>query len=759
MTPDSPPTATVQRKMFRDHITAHKIALLTLIKEFCNVKSKSRCVKPFQQPDENMWVHTNQQNREFAITMLKLIQNPDMDLKRLNNIVHPILHPNTYQLFIDRLQELRKQGLAGIMDYIQTLEPLLVDPAPCVPIVHKSSVLGLFIRRMLLAFDKLSFSLVTKLCNKFFAYYDAAFGCISESLCTSEIGISEPQDSEEALEDSDFDEIPVLASQKQAEFFIAQQAALLQINENEALSPLQLQQKIRELLKGNPELAEAHYLSFLNSLRVKEYCGAIENLYHHFDRNTSVPQDSKVTPVSEDATRSFRYAALNLAVLYARFGHKEEAFAALSEAIMLAQEVNDNICLQHALTWLYRLSSDNTEILIERSVSKSGELNLWYLSSLGVQALAQKKSVSSDNPAHIFDLEMKSDILNCQHSMTELMGSAYAQRAALWTYYGNNCMASLVSQLLLHLNTSDPIRGGVYHIGEGTCLAIRNLAQSFALEGQICLAGAMLDHAKELFPAHTEHSHVWKFCEQIMKFEKALYHGRWQEAKKVVIGVEVINADEAQYRRSQLLVHEGNEFEAFQWIKKSLSELEKQKSAPYFHVRTLLLKAQLLCRTSNYTQAIPPLMICLSLCKNNNLLYYEALTILHLASVQLMLNLPNQALHLLDQIFITLLSHGSNYDKGCLYLTYAKCTVASAQMEESAENRMKAMHRALKTGNRAIDYFMSLDAVHRAKDAICWQCHVYNELGMTSERNSFAYLFKNLDQQFSGSNWNGVLVP
>ena len=44
-------------------------------------------------------------------------------------------------------------------------------------------ILGLFIRHMLLAFDKLSFSLVTKLCSKLNNYFDAAFEpCLDESV-------------------------------------------------------------------------------------------------------------------------------------------------------------------------------------------------------------------------------------------------------------------------------------------------------------------------------------------------------------------------------------------------------------------------------------------------------------------------------------------------------------------------------------------------------------------------------------------------
>lgn len=61
-----------------------------------------------------------------------------------------------------------------------------------------------------------------------------------------------------------------------------------------------------------------HYLSYLNCLRINEYCSAIDSLYHCFDR--LAPSESRSTP--EDKSRTLRYAALNLAVLHAHFNHK-----------------------------------------------------------------------------------------------------------------------------------------------------------------------------------------------------------------------------------------------------------------------------------------------------------------------------------------------------------------------------------------------------------------------------------------------------
>lgn len=52
---------------------------------------------------------------------------------------------------------------------------------------------------------------------------------------------------------------------------------------------------------------------------MREYCGAIDSLFHCFDRNTALAASSSTT---DDKNRSFRYATLNLAILHAQFGQK-----------------------------------------------------------------------------------------------------------------------------------------------------------------------------------------------------------------------------------------------------------------------------------------------------------------------------------------------------------------------------------------------------------------------------------------------------
>lgn len=84
----------------------------------------------------------------------------------------------------------------------------------------------------------------------------------------------------------------------------------------------------------------------------------------------------------------------------------------------------------------------------------------------------------------LLQLLMKSDVLNCQHSMIELMTNSYAQKAALWCLYGKTEMSCISSQLLLHLNTANPTQGVQSYNGEGTCQAICNIA--YILMEQVC---------------------------------------------------------------------------------------------------------------------------------------------------------------------------------------------------------------------------------------------------------------------------------
>jgi hypothetical protein len=97
-------------------------------------------------------------------------------------------------------------------------------------------------------------------------------------------------------------------SRKIAEYFVAQQSRLLENNEHDALNPVELQQKIDELIAYDSSFSDAYYLKYLNYLRLRDYTLALKSLHDYFDRL-----------ILDD---SASLAALNLCSLEFRFDNK-----------------------------------------------------------------------------------------------------------------------------------------------------------------------------------------------------------------------------------------------------------------------------------------------------------------------------------------------------------------------------------------------------------------------------------------------------
>ena len=305
-------------------------------------------------------------------------------------------------------------------------------------------------------------------------------------------------------------------TKKQSDWYVSKQVSLIQSCENQADDPQKIDKIVQDIISNDPDMSQVHYLSYLNSLRVQDFCQAVKSLYWSSDRNC-FQSEAFLNPdavndndkLSEDVDRGFRYAALNVAALHARFQHNEEATLALKEAIMMAQDANDHLCLQHALTWLFKIQPENQEYLMQRCISKCNTLGLSYLTSLGMQSLAQV--LDHEKPSVIMDLLNKSDMLNCQHSLIALILNSYAQKAAFWTFYGRGHEASIVSQLLLHLDSSDPSRYNLYMTGEPEAIGMLNVAKRLFDAGYNKECDSVLDLCKNIFPRESSHcGSLWK---------------------------------------------------------------------------------------------------------------------------------------------------------------------------------------------------------------------------------------------------------
>ncbi|WAR30726.1 APC5-like protein [Mya arenaria] len=623
------PGSSKQRMSKEEQVTPHKISLIVLIHEYCTIRRPSTVHSVFSEDSDSDINLTEREKRNFMVMILQLLQSSDLTLKELFMKIRDKTKIELYTLFLKRLQEFIEDGVGALKDYFQnvTKEYFLSGKG-----VERSSVLGLFIRRITLAFEKLSFTQVTDMYRKFERYYEAGVGSYEES-----------QDFGGSLTDS------------------AMSISVTTQPEGGSLT---------------------HFLSFLNSLRVKEYCTALHNLFHFFDRKTIATfnkgQGHGKHQPAEEVHR--RYAALNLASLHYRFGHKEEALAPLQEAIGMAQDANDNVCLQHALN----------------------------LTSIGIQAFARHNAFAAAKPAQVFEYLQKSDVLNCQHSQSGFMCTSFANKAALWQMYGKMECMSMLSQLILHLDTSEH---SVFYNGESICVAMCNLARFHAQMGQYGLALDIINCAKKRFPKNQiQSSEIWMETEQQILFDRTILNRKFGVTELAVLNLKALNPLESQ-------------------------------------LRVLLELGELYRQTSNPTSGTSYILECMTLAKSHHLEYLAALGSIQLAHIQLQMQLPEQALSLLSQHMLAILSHGTVTDRARLLTCHTKCQVAIATRKPDEQKR-QGLLSCINTLNTAIELYQSAEAFLHLKDTVYLQTRLYHELDLPSERNKCARQFRQLDVQY-----------
>lgn len=404
---------------------------------------------------------------------------------------------------------------------------------------------------------------------------------------------------------------------------------------------------------------------------------------------------------------------------------REEALVSLREAIRISQEANDNVCLQHALSWLYCLTLTNTDKLIEHSILKSLELSLSYTMSFGMLCFVQYAGMTSGNPKQIFETMTKGDIINCQHIHWDLIANSYMERSCLWLLYGKTEMSSLWSQLYLYLNTDTGALSKTCY-GEAFCHSICNISNHLLMQGEYNLVHCLLNFAKNRFPNEPV-CHIWMWCEYLCTFTRAMHHENWLEAEAAAQKLAVVHKWESCLRFAELYLHKQDFISAHACVSEILDKRltdEKSKLRIDFHVRALILLAEIQC-ASSFPDSVPSgvailLNSCLSHAYDYHLDYLTAIIYLHLANVQLLMGMPAQALKMIDQCIVQILAHGGCFDRARVLLMYAKCLVANST-EENESRRKEIILDAINLLDEVKELFEKVEAYSRVKNVLYMQ--------------------------------------
>eukprot|EP00940_MAST-03C_sp_MAST-3C-sp2_P000368 g368.t1 len=252
-----------------------------------------------------------------------------------------------------------------------------------------TSALGLYVRRFALAYEKMSFSALSRLFEDLTVYVrdategDVSTKCSSGSSFNAELSLSVSK-----------------LSRAQLQAYLASEAlkvtSVVGTGDNH---PGVTQAEISRLLELQPNLPQAYLFRYLNCMASQNLTGALDALHRYFDYALSFGRGAALA--GSDGRFRLQYASLNLAVLHFRFGHVSESFTAIQEAIRVAQQHGDRRCIARALFWLYHIASatrnERAVLLLQRCRSQAAALGLHALERLAALNLAARRVV---RPSH-----------------------------------------------------------------------------------------------------------------------------------------------------------------------------------------------------------------------------------------------------------------------------------------------------------------------------------------------------------------------
>lgn len=729
-----------------DDISPYKIFVVIILKEYLR--------KRFNNSDDSL-ENTNEKHlsstptnycanyrRHFYKTLLRLTQTSDMTYQDL----YLFLSTGTYKVTEEHLKGfettinlLNEVGIEILFKLSKTMDDLITDAqSRSNPIIHQSSVIGLYFRRILVYLDKMSFQQLMELQSSIVTYYEKGSRAIS---------ISNTQDPRNILKENENSKLKW--SSKQAEIFITQQCAMLENDEHRALKPKELQKKIDEIVKNySPLYSKAYFLVYLNNVRIRDLPNCIEALHQSFDRSVA----KNLTNEHQESNKShFQYSLLNLAILHTMFEQTEEALQCLKECIMMAQESGDRVCLQLAQLWLCLLDKKNFQ-LSEKNIANKTEKTLVRSVSLNIQSLVKVAALSGYLPSKLFDVLVKSDMLNCQHSIVHLISNCIAERAALWTLYGKHEMASLCSQLLLSSNLK--VMAKTYN-GEGLCQTLCNLALWHTMHGDFQVSTTIMRRLKSRFLRYPI-SKNWFITEHYILSIQSIHAEKWTDAAKACDNIYLIDKKLSLLQRASMNIAKGNRTDALIHLDSLLLSEDSENLESLYKVRAMVMQAVCMCDSSDSDSVSPQSLLILNraavLARDKHLDYEHSIVIMHICHILLMMNMPNEALKLIKTKMEDILANGGIYDKGKVIFLYNRCIITSAETKGEKIEKLKRLKNQFDT---AINYFTKLECWRKVKGIYMYLSKLANELQLFDERNHYAYKFRLIaEEHVNNSNEN-----
>ncbi|KAF9958661.1 anaphase promoting complex subunit 5 [Modicella reniformis] len=545
--------------------------------------------------------------------------------------------------------------------------------------------------------------------------------------------------------------------------------------------PDDLMAHVRNIQFRMPVLAKTHYITCLHAQQTGDFEVAFQSLCRFFDYSM----------VTHDRVL-YQYALLNLAMLHARFSHYEQAVIALREAIEVARDHMDHVCLSYALNWLYRLTgpmpgthseADETQALAN-DVGKTDGQPFHYLRSLS--ELATAKQMQGESIPKALEALVKASSINLQHSLDGISGVAHLFQSRIWGAYGSPSLSSLHSQLQLQYYPSEIDMNDASY-------GYAKTASDLALGGRFEEALRVIELAKSKFPLKTMMATPWVQTLVQILHRRAMATNQLRDAEiwAQQLGITLVNTAtltsssdtdvsnsssgvsssrqnqlddtnreihlEILLQKALLSVLTGQRLSGVQQLAEGLV-LMHQNQWPGMHkftVMFLLALAEIYMESDSAISAIPLLLTALTLSEHNLQRPLLLLVKLRLSEVLLYLNSVQQASDLVDGIMTMVLNQGDVFVQALAYFQRAKCLLARANRTEPStaplESRQDQLERVKDHLEKALEGFKQIESLKDMTQVLYFQVRVYRELASADEIERILQLFKTTSLQLNAA--------
>ncbi|POG63922.1 hypothetical protein GLOIN_2v1680581 [Rhizophagus irregularis DAOM 181602=DAOM 197198] len=604
--------------------------------------------------------------------------------------------------------------------------------------LRKYSLLGIFVRRCILEMNKLMFDDISRLYNAFIEYRDKR---------TTKPSTLFMKDAYVPLEVSEMTELAQRFHMHKQELIPKNDAesfshyVITQLRKYGGILPLEIEEKLRKIHDRIPEISSIYYIEFVKYMQTGEYEGALTNFYKY----------SNFCPDDPENRSWYQYVLLNLVVLHAKFGHKEQAILAIREAIEMARENNDQECLRFALSWLYRLkSSDQTtgthvsaseQQMLESLISKAKQANFMYLQALGELGKSQRQIQQGSPPTEVFESLLRSSVLNMNCPFKTMRFQGHLLNASVWQTYGSDTLANLFTNEVI--NNPDPSP-------EDRVTAICQLADNHVSHGNYLNAFEVLAKSKVRFNGIRRAVSQWVFC-----FEKLMYQKSFNRDEIFNIGAiehqiraccqddDLFRAD-FEFNRALYLAKTDRPDEGVDVLHKLINQSCRIGNQNQMLVANYLLKiAEIRIETEDLTSALPYVLS--SLCLSERFHYQSSyfLAIIRLAQILLNFELAGRARSMIEKIMPVILAEHSLHLQSIAQYIYAQCLIACINQDLQA-NRKQSINwqDVLYALDASRIGFKDLESISELLNVLQLMSYIYNIKGDIIMRNRCAEEFR-----------------